>query len=100
MPAGFHPARDRILASAPVGIASAHAEGSPRPRAYIAPAHDVSQGVAQTDVLAEQLGTMSLGHASEAMPSSSVTEAASSTASGSKRRPRQGLDQDLQTSRA
>ncbi|KAH8105012.1 hypothetical protein DFH11DRAFT_1550581 [Phellopilus nigrolimitatus] len=58
MPAGFHPARDRILASAPVSIASAHAEGSPRPRAYIAPAHDVSQGVAQTDVFAEQLARL------------------------------------------
>ncbi|KAI5122160.1 hypothetical protein M0805_007059 [Coniferiporia weirii] len=46
-PAGFLPAHERVLASTPVKITSAHAEHCPRPRAFITSAHDVSRRVAQ-----------------------------------------------------
>lgn len=48
-PAGFEPEHPDVVANLQVTIASAHAEESVRPRAYITPAHDVSRRVAEAD---------------------------------------------------
>ena len=75
-PAGFQSSsKDTILSRTPINIASAHPEGSYRPRAYIAPAHDVSRRVAHADALvALQGGTVERGTPASRPSTGSATQ--------------------------
>ncbi|KAL5530469.1 hypothetical protein ACEPAF_6727 [Sanghuangporus sanghuang] len=85
-PAGFQPSTGDILSSTYVQIVSAYAESGPRPRAYITPAHDASQRVAEADTRGHHLAALALEGSSspalEAVRSGSATQPEASSSIG------------------
>ncbi|KAL5508511.1 hypothetical protein ACEPAH_6130 [Sanghuangporus vaninii] len=100
-PAGFQPSTEDILSSTYVQIVSAYAESGPRPRAYITPAHDASQRVAEADTRGHHLAALALEGSSssalEAVRSGSAHQPEASSSIGPVSSHQMGVFEQSQT---